>query len=155
MKILNALPSMGKPLSEEGVGRFLESKLNVQIATIDESGEPVIQPVWFYYDRQGNKIYVETSRESKKVHNIRKRPSVYFSVDDESFPYKGAKGKGTARILEDVSSNVPLAEKIMMKYVGTLDHPTSKMLMDNVRNGTSVILEITPRFFSTWDMSRP
>lgn len=43
----------------------------------------------------------------------------------------------------------------MMKYMGTPDHPTSKMRMDNVRNGTSVILEITPGFFSTWDMSRP
>ena len=51
MKILNALPSMGKRMSEEGVDKFLGSKQNVQIATIDESGEPVIQPVWFYYDR--------------------------------------------------------------------------------------------------------
>ena len=49
----------------------------------------------------------------------------------------------------DFSSNVPLAEKIMMKYLGTLDRSTSKMRIDNVRNGTSVILEITPRFFST------
>lgn len=86
MKILNALPSMGKPLSEEGVGKLLESKLNVQIATIDESGEPVIQPVWFYYDRQANKIYVETSKESKKVHNIRKKPSVYFQSTTRPFP---------------------------------------------------------------------
>lgn len=155
MKILNALPSMGKPLSEEAMTKFLESKLNVQIATIDEGGEPVIQPTWFYYDRQGNKIYVETSKESKKVHNIRKKPSVYFSVDDETLPYKGAKGKGTARILEDASSNLPLAEKIMIKYLGTLDHPLAKMLTDNIRNGTSVILEIAPKFFSTWDMSRP
>ena len=62
----------------------------MQIATIDEGGEPVIQRRWFYYDRQGNKIYVETSKESKKVHNMGKKPSVCFSVDDETFPYKGA-----------------------------------------------------------------
>lgn len=42
-----------------------------------------------------------------------------------------------------------------MKYLGTLDHPLAKMLMDNVKNGTSVMLKITPRFFSTWDMSQP
>ena len=43
----------------------------------------------------------------------------------------------------------------MIKYLGTLDHPLAKMLTDNIRNGASVILEIMPKFFSTWDMSRP
>ena len=50
---------------------------------------------------------------------------------------------------------MPLVEKINMKYLDTLDHPLAKMLMDNVKNGMSVMLEITPRFFSTWDMSQP
>lgn len=79
----------------------------MQLATIDSAGEPVIQPAWFHHDRNG-KIYIETSKDSKKVQNIRKKPVVDFSVDDENFPYRGAKGKGTARILEDASSNMPL-----------------------------------------------
>jgi hypothetical protein len=32
-------------MNREEVERFLESKLNLQIATIDEKGEPNIQPV--------------------------------------------------------------------------------------------------------------
>jgi hypothetical protein len=28
------------------------------------------------------------------------------------------------------------------------------MLIDNVKNGTSVVLELAPRFWSTWDMGR-
>ena len=50
MKIISAtseIPSMSK----EEVERFLESKLNLQLATIDERGDPNIQPVWFYYDK--------------------------------------------------------------------------------------------------------
>ena len=76
------------------------------------------------------------------------------SIDDENFPYKGVKGKAEVRVMEDAKANLPVAEKICMKYLGTLDHSLSKMLIDNVKNGTSVVLEIAPRFWSTWDMGR-
>lgn len=154
MKILHATPGMGKPMGPSEVDNFLDSKLNVQIATIDEKGDPNIQPVWFYYNRQAQKMYVETSKVSKKVQNIKKRSTVYFSVDDENLPYKGVKGKSDARISEDPQKNLPIAEKIMVKYLGSAEHPMAKTLLDNVKNGNSVLIELTPRFFSTWDFSK-
>ena len=42
-----------------------------------------------------------TPKASKKAQNIRRKSKIYFSIDDESFPYKGVKGKGEAIILED------------------------------------------------------
>jgi hypothetical protein len=69
---------MPKPVTETEVINFLQqSKLNIQIATIDEEGYPVIQPV-----------------------------------------------------------------------------PLDKMLIENTRNGTEVVIEITPKFFSAWDFSK-
>jgi hypothetical protein len=69
---------MPKPVTETEVINFLQqSKLNIQIASIDEEGYPVIQPV-----------------------------------------------------------------------------PLDKMLMKNTRNGTEVVIEITPKFFSAWDFSK-
>lgn len=62
-------------------------------------------------------------KAAKKVRNLRSKLNVYFSVDDENFPYKGVKSKGTATIIEDPEKTVPLGEKINMKYLGTLDHP--------------------------------
>jgi hypothetical protein len=44
----NRIPTMTK----EEIDRFLESKLMLQMSTIDEKGEPNIQPVWFYYDKK-------------------------------------------------------------------------------------------------------
>jgi len=41
-----------------------------------------------------------------------------------------------------------------VKYLGTLDNPLAQMLIENVRNGTSIMLEINPRFFSTWDFGK-
>ncbi len=47
-----------------------------------------------------------------------------------------------------------MVEKINLKYLGTLDHPLAKMLIDNTRNGIETVLEITPKFFSTWDFGK-
>ena len=153
MKVVNAtyeIPGM----TEEEAERFLESKLNLQIATIDEKGEPNIQPVWFYYDKDEGKLLIITSKLAKKTQNLRNRPTIYFSVDDENPPYKGVKGKGIATIVEDPNRIVPQAEKISMKYLGTLDHPAAKEMADRSKNGEGVLVEISPKFFSTWDFGK-
>ena len=78
---------MPKPVSETEVNNFLESKLNIQIATIDEEGYPIIQPVWFVYDKESDKIYAGTSKMTKKVHNIKRNPDkIYFCIDEENYP---------------------------------------------------------------------
>jgi PPOX class probable F420-dependent enzyme len=153
MRITNAMPGIG-PLTEAEVDNFLGSKLNVQLATVDEAGDANIQPTWFYYDRGDKKLYVMTRKATRKIRNIRRRPGVYFSIDDENFPYRGVKGKGTAAISEDPRKVVPVVEKISLKYLGTLDHPIAKMNIEAARNGDEVLLEISPKFFSTWDFGK-
>jgi PPOX class probable F420-dependent enzyme len=153
VKILSAIP--GTPsMDKEEVNKFLENKLLLQIGTIDDEGDPNIQPVWFDYDRDRDKLLIITPKAAKKVRNLRSKPNVYFSVDDENFPYKGVKGKGTAAIIEDPERTVPLGKKINMKYLGTLDHPIPMMILYSAKKGNHVIVEISPRFFSTWDFAK-
>jgi len=45
------------------------------------------------------------------------------------------KGRAAAKISEDIQKNLPIMEAINMKYLGTLEHPLAKMLMENTRNG--------------------
>jgi hypothetical protein len=47
-----------------------------------------------------------------------------------------------------------VAEKINLKYLSTLDHPLAKMLLEYAQNGTEIPLEISPKFFSTWDFAK-
>jgi general stress protein 26 len=61
----------------------------LQMSSIDEQGEPNIQPVWFYYDKNREKLLVTTSKIVKKTKNLRNKPILYFSIDDGNFPYKG------------------------------------------------------------------
>ncbi|MGI0014767.1 MAG: pyridoxamine 5'-phosphate oxidase family protein [Nitrososphaera sp.] len=154
MKLIQAIPSP-KPVTESEVETLLDSKLNMQIATIDEQGYPVIQPVWFLYDKQSGKIYSGTPRASNKVRNIQRNPDrLYFSIDDDSYPQKGVKGRAATRILEDIPKNVSIMEKVNMKYLGTLEHPIAKEILGNTRNGTNVVIELTPRFYSAWDFGK-
>lgn len=141
-------------MNEQEVINFLQSKLNLQLATIDENGDPNIQPVWFDYEKDSGKLHIMTSKMSNKVRNIRSKSNVYFSIDDEKFPYKGVKGKAIARIIEDHQKVVSMAEKINIKYLGTLEHPLAKILMEFAQNGTEILLEISPKFFSTWDFAK-
>jgi nitroimidazol reductase NimA-like FMN-containing flavoprotein (pyridoxamine 5'-phosphate oxidase superfamily) len=155
LKVIQAIPGMPKSVTETEVEEFLQSKLNIQIATIDEEGYPMIQPAWFLYDKESGKIYTATSKMSKKIKNILRNPDkIYFSIDEEKYPYKGVKGRGVARIFEDTQKNLPIVEKINIKYLGTLEHPVAKMIIENTKNGNEVVIEITPKFFSAWDFSK-
>jgi general stress protein 26 len=155
MKVIQAIPQHLTPIDETEVNQFLQSKLNIQIATVDEEGYPMIQPTWFLYDKESGKIYTCTPKTARKVQNIRRNPDkIYFSIDDENYPYKGVKGRATATISEDIQKTLSIIEKINIKYLGSLEHPLAKMLIENIRKGTHVTIEITPKFFSAWDFGK-
>ena len=69
MKIVHGSPGFGSILTEEQTIKFLtDKKLNLLLGTVDKNGDPFIHPVWFLYENE--KLYVETSKTSKKVQNI-------------------------------------------------------------------------------------
>lgn len=151
MKIINAIPKFGPDLSEEQVKNFLSSKLILQIATLDSKGDPCIHPVWYLFENE--KLYVATSKKSKKVQNVMENNLVYYSIDDENVPYIGVKGKATVRLIEDVDSNLETAEKIILKYMGSLDNDLGRHIITQIKDGTEIIMELTPRFYSAWSFS--
>jgi hypothetical protein len=60
---ISGTPSMSK----EEVDTLLERRLNLQLITIDEKGDPNIQPVWFDYDKDREKLLIITpKKESPK-----------------------------------------------------------------------------------------
>ena len=152
MKIVHASPGFGLKLTQEQTVEFLtEKKLNLLLGTVDKNGDPFIHPVWFLYENE--KLYVETSKTSKKVQNIQHKNMVYFCIDDENLPYRGVRGKALVKVSTNVEDNIPIAEKIMVKYTGDLENKVAKILMDGVKAGESAILEISPVYYSTWDHS--
>jgi general stress protein 26 len=110
--------------------------------------------VWFYYDKDKSGIFILTCINAKKTLNIKRNPKVYFSVDDCNIPYRGVKGRGVSTILENQTMVTEIAEKISLKYYGALNHPGAKALVGRSKQKDAIVIEINPKFFSTWDFGK-
>jgi len=74
IKILNAYPGMGDPMTEEEVKNFLANKNNkllIRLGIIDIKGEPNIVPLAYYFDDITNRIYITTRKTTKKIRDLR------------------------------------------------------------------------------------
>lgn len=152
MKIIHASPGFGSAMSESQTMEFLtKSKLNLLLGTIDQKGQPNVHPVWYLYEN--GKLYLETSKTARKAQNVHKNNNVYFCIDDEKVPYKGVRGKALAKTIEEIPEIIPKAEKIMIKYTGDLENNVAKFLLEGVKDGMSVLLELEPKYYATWDHS--
>jgi pyridoxamine 5'-phosphate oxidase-like protein len=101
-----------------------------------------------------SKLYFMSYKDAVKVRNVKQNKTVYFSVDTDAMPNTGVKGKGTATIVRDTGKALSLSEKIIAKYLGDLTGGIAKNIVDQVRKGSEVLVEITPHYFSTWDYSK-
>ena len=57
------------------------------------------------------KFLIITPKTTKKIKNLRNKPNISFSIDDENFPHKGVKGKGIATVVDGPVRTVPEARK--------------------------------------------
>lgn len=152
MKIYAGTPGFGRPLSMEEIDEFLStSKENLQLASLDGKNEPVIHPVWFWYENK--QIYFATEKKSKKFQNIIRNNLIYFSIDEASEQFRGVRGKGTVKIIDDLQFNESIAEKIILKYVGNLEGNLAKEIIEEIKSGVEMVLEISPKFYSTWNFA--
>ncbi len=136
LKILNSSPEFGAPLTEQEIKDFLTTKvLTLHLGTVDEKGHANIHPVAYHYNLSNNKLYVLTEKESKKIHNLKKNEMIYFCVDNPSPPYKGVRGKGSVIISEDLQFNISIMEKVIPRYGGKLEDPTSQALLEQLKKG--------------------
>ena len=92
MKIVHGSPGFGSQLTEEETVKFLtDKKLNLLLGTVDKNGDPFIHPVWFLYENE--KLYVETSKTSKKVQNIQHKNMVHTFASTTRIFHTGASGE--------------------------------------------------------------
>jgi general stress protein 26 len=160
VKVIDAEPGVGSPMTEEEAKNFMANAngnghLLIHIGTVDDKGEPNVNPTGYYFDKNSNKIYITTQKSSKKVHHLRTtRNTISYCIDDPNPPYKGVRGKGKVVIHEDINHNIPIAEKIMTRYVESLENPIAKWVLDETKKGSAIILEIIPSYYSTWDYGK-
>ena len=152
MRIVKAMPQAPGMTLAEAEDFLAKQKTPMRLGTVDENGDPQIHPVWYHF--ASGRLYLMSDKNVRKIRNIRRKSNVYFSVDTDATPNKGVKGKGTATILTDSNKMVPIAEKIVTKYLGDSKSGYGKGMMESVRNGKEVVVEIVPKYYSVWDYSK-
>jgi PPOX class probable F420-dependent enzyme len=132
---------------------FLREPLLARAATVRPDGSPHIVPVWFEWD--GELVRFESQANSRKVKNLRKNPrmSVLIDVTHGGFEYRAVILEGTAEIIDDRESVVPIVQRIFLRYLGEegIAAPTPQRL---IFGGETIVVQLTPSRVITWDNTR-
>lgn len=124
-----------------------DPKIPIRLGFINNEGVPNIISLW--YEHIDGKIYCATQKSAKIVSYLKKNPSCGFEIATDKPPYKGTRGSGIAKILDDRGEEI--LETLMKKYLGDKESVLSKILKKNVN--TEVAIEITPNKIFHYDYS--
>ena len=88
-----------QPPARRAVQAALESDQVVWLSSVLPDGRPHLVPVWFHWD--GERIVAFSKPHARKVHNLRRRPSVMLAV--------GTPGPDFAVELIEATAEIPAA----------------------------------------------
>ena len=137
-----------RPLSKRELSQLLARPNILRIAYLDEMGDPIAHPVWYYYSR--GKFLVATDREGRKAKVLQKNPVIYFLIDESSREKGtlGLRGKGIARVINDPLYATRVTRRNVKRYLGKLQSKTAKAIL--AMGPDSCVIEITPSYIATW-----
>ena len=126
----------------------INRKIPIRIAFTDSNNDPIVISLWYIY--MNGKIFCAAQKTSKVVSYLNGNPICGFEIAADLPPYKGIRGKGIARILED--KGVKVLSILIDKYLGRKESKLSKFLQNNSK--TEVAIEITPKRIFSYDYSQ-
>jgi len=109
---------------------------------------PVVISLW--YVCKDGKIYCATQKKAKIISYLQKNPVCGFEIAADKPPYKGIRGDGAVRILNETGAYI--LDLLIEKYSGEKESKISKFLRNNSK--TEVTIEITPQKLFHYDYSK-
>lgn len=125
-----------------------DPKIPIRIAFMKSTYSPAVISLW-YVCRDG-KIYCATQKTAKIVSYLQKNPVCGFEIAADKPPYKGVRGEGTVKILNE--TGVYILDLLIDKYLGEKESTLSKFLKSNSKD--EVAIEITPQKIIHYDYSK-
>lgn len=136
-------------LNNEEIYKFIsDTKIPIRVAFIKPKGTPSVISLWF--EQINGKIYCATQKSAKIISYLQKNPVCGFEIAADKPPYKGIRGEGTVKILND--KGIDILEILIGKYLGEKESTLSKYLKTNLN--TEVAIEITPQKIYSYDYSK-
>jgi len=136
-------------LDNDEIDKFIpDSKIPIRIGFIKGNSTPAVVSLW--YVCKNGKIYCATQKTAKIVSYLQKNPVCGFEIAADKPPYKGIRGEGTVRILNETGAYV--LDILIEKYLGEKESTLSKFLKSNSKD--EVAIEITPQKILHYDYSK-
>ena len=152
MKIFLAEKNVPGMTKEEIVNFLEKGTMILHLGTLDSTtGDPMIHPVWYYFAH--DRFFFFTDKDVSKLRNVKRESAVYFTIDIDTRPYIGVRGKGTARVVPESEETIELKEKIVRKCLDRSD-PRYNMGIEKARSNRSTVLEVVPSYYTVWDYSK-
>ena len=135
-------------LDSEQISRFIpDVKIPIRVGFVKSNGVPAVISLW--YVCKDGKIYCAAQKTAKIVSYLQKNSMCGFEIAADIPPYKGIRGEGTVRILNETGAYV--LDILMNKYLGEKESTLSKFLRSNSK--TEVAIQITPQKIFNYDYS--
>jgi len=126
---------------------FLPTKIPIRIACIKPTGVPAVISLW--YVNLDDKIYCATQKTAKIITYLKNNSVCSFEIAGDTPPYRGIRGEGIAKILNDKGESVLFA--LIDKYLGKKESNLSNFLKKNSK--TEVAIQIEPQRIHAYDYS--
>ena len=134
---------------EEGLQSIgSKAKIPIRIAFVDSNKEPGVISLWYAYIN--GRILCATQKSAKIVRYLKENPFCGFEIAADSPPYKGVRGKGIAKIIENDGYKV--LGILIDKYLENKESNLSQFLERKAK--TEVAIEITPKNIFNYDYSQ-
>ena len=148
-------------LAAEQIDSLLKDGLVGSLATINETGDPYVTPIHYFYDN--GKVYFHGLPKGQKIDNLKRNPHVSFNVYnmegllldsvgkpcDTNTKYQSVIAQGTAEIVCDIDRKRIIIGAIVDKYTPQY---SGKQLPDNMVKGTAIVaITITEMTGKYWE----
>lgn len=128
------------------VQSFMNRERLVSFATVSSTNEPHIVPVFFTYD--DGKVYIQTYRNSVKVHNLERNDNVAVAA------YRGEEAviiRGRGRVIDSEEEFVRRTQDHIDKYRLRLDeHGRDSLGIPLFNRRIRCVVEVTPKRILFW-----
>lgn len=125
-----------------------DPKIPIRLACVKPNGNPRVLSLW--YVQINDKIYCATQNSAKIVSYFKKNPICGFEIAGDKPPYRGVRGEGRVRILDNKGENI--LEILVKKYLGEKESKLSRFLKSNSK--TEVAIEISLHKIFNYDYSK-
>ena len=104
-------------LTTEVIAFLSEGTRTGKLGYLAADGRPLIAPVWFVVDDEGQLIF-NTGKATAKGRALLRDPRVVLVVDDERPPFSFVQVQGTVSLSDDDPDILAIATRIAARYMG-------------------------------------